>query len=263
MRFKKKNALYISEPRIELPQRCMGIEDQFPISSISALRKGTKSFVSTGGVIMMGGGVPAPSGWTDDFATGSGNMSARTGWGTTYWDDNIPMGDRGPGWTYGSGTSNRVGDTGTTEFILADYAPTSADYYVEYKITLDADASREIVGPVIRASEGANGLTGYAIWYINTSSNVLDIVRYDNGVRTILLNDDPITDYDWTAGHIIKLSAVTNGGNVDLKFYIDGNLESSVTDSSAGKILTTGKGGLMSYWETGRTVTIDDFAIGY
>lgn len=111
----------------------------------------------------------------------------------------------------------------------------------QFFITADPDM---FIGPAVRMSaDTLSGRDYYGLFVYdaaNTSLTSTHVVKYVNNSPTDIYAK--ATGDNWTNGDVATLEAVTNGSNVDLKVYKNGNLLRTVSDTSG--TLTTGKPGL-------------------
>jgi len=195
--------------------------------------------------------------FSDNFDGGSGNLDARAGWGTTQ-DANINAA-ASTAITLASNVAQRSISDGEYKYVLADtFTPGSADYFVSVDCKAAAEAaSNYIYGPLVRGSVGATGASGYTV-NISPMDDLATIMKWTNGTETAVNTFFAVTSKDWSVFHTVKLN-VSGGATTTIQLYIDGNLESTQTDSTS-PITAAGNGGLMSYYHT-QALSWDNFLI--
>ena len=205
-------------------------------------------------VVVSGGGV---SGWSTDFVDcTAGNVDDQTGWETNRNDsDNA---DRGGDFVCSSGTAYRGANCGVIQYLLAEYSLSDADYSIQVEAKVAAEANGRIFGTCLRCTVDSTGLTGYVV-RVDTAGNLVDIYKYTDGSSATLLDDDAITDVDWTAFQTVKVS-ISGSATTTINFYVEGSLEATVDDSSS-PITAANYAGMASYCGTGTEETFDDFQI--
>ena len=199
----------------------------------------------------------APSGFSDNFDGGSGNLEARANWVST-----LGVVDNANQATYflaGSNIATRTNGSGEAYYILADYDPVDADYTVEVDVTA-TDSYAGVYTACVRCSTTGTGLTGYYI-LVNATDNTMKTYRVDDGTAN-LENSAGISNFDWAGPRTVRIDISTVVGDVLLEVYVDGGgLEYSYTDTDAERIVTTGRAGILSYWGDGQTRVYDNFEI--
>ena len=198
-----------------------------------------------GTMIIGGSGLPAAvGGWSDDFSgCTSGYVDAQTGWGTNLTTD--LNANHSADFVCSSGEGLRNADTGRKQYLLADYEPVDTDYSVSVDMKMTTDASTYVGGPCVRAFEDSTGLTGYCT-LINGKGNSIYIIKYTNGSLAYLINNQAITNFDWSSYKTIKL-VVSGSATTTLTVWIADEQVATIDDSTS-PFTTKSYGGIHTYW---------------
>ena len=201
-------------------------------------------------------------GWTDNFDGGSGNLADRTGWGTDRYLSN--NGVRTADFLLDGSAATHGNDNGMSVYILADYAPTSTDYYVQMNHKVSSEASYYTTRMnVVRGKVDSTGLTGYEL-SLDNNANWIKLYQVANGTGTQVGAQYDISNLDWTTYQTVRLAVSGTGATVTLEVFLNGVSQGTRTDTSAGRIVDANHGGIVSYWGTGYgTHSMDNFIIGY
>lgn len=198
------------------------------------------------------------SSWTDNLSGGSGNVDARTGWGT-----NLIMAYQGvqsTDFVFSSGVAQRALDAGVEDSLFADFVPGQANYYAQCNIWASDNLYWHMYGPLVRGFLDAVGVSCYTI-DIDVFDQGCTVLKVANGTSGAVGSGMVITIPDWTTPHMVKL-AISGTTTTTIEVFIDGNSVGTRSDASS-PFTAAGKAGIATFWGgAGKSVSYySDFTV--